>query len=75
MGLLVGHRSPTGLRITSGSVEAFKKEYVSLASIANSIGNTSSRGLMRFCGENGIDLLLASRNLLKKAPFCIACIR
>jgi hypothetical protein len=46
MGLLEGHRAPTGLRITNGSVEAFKTKYVSLASIANSIGTTSSRALL-----------------------------
>ena len=57
MGLLEGHRSPTGLRTTSGSVEAFKTKYVSLASIANSIGNTSSRALMRLCERHGIELL------------------
>jgi len=41
MGLLEGHRAPTGLRITNESVEAFKTKYVSLASIANSIGTHS----------------------------------
>jgi hypothetical protein len=58
MGLLEGDKAPTGLRITQVSVEAFKAKYVSLASIAKSIGTTSSRGLMRLCGENGIKLLL-----------------
>jgi hypothetical protein len=61
MGLLEGHRAPTGLRITNGSVEAFKTKYVSLASIANSIGTTSSRALMRLCERNGIKLLLVPR--------------
>jgi hypothetical protein len=41
IGLLEGHRAPTGLRITNESVEAFKTKYVSLASIANSIGTHS----------------------------------
>ena len=68
MGLLEGHRSPTGLRITSGSVEAFKTKYLSLASIANSIG-TSSRGLMHLCGENGIKLLLVPRTGEGAQPF------
>jgi hypothetical protein len=61
MDLLEGHMSPTGLKITTGSVEAFKAKYVSLASIANSIGTTSSRGLMHLCKQNGIGLLLAPR--------------
>ena len=61
MGLLEGHQAPTGLRITNGSVEAFKEKYVSLASIANSIGTTSSRGLMRLCGRHGIRLLLVPK--------------
>jgi hypothetical protein len=61
MGLLEGHRTPTGLRVTQESVEAFKREYVFLASIAKSIGTTSSRGLMRLCEENGIKLLLVPK--------------
>jgi len=61
MGLLEGHRAPTGLKITNGSVEAFKTKYVSLASIANSIGTTSSRALMRLCEGSGIKLLLVPR--------------
>ena len=61
MGLLEGHRSPTGLRITIGAIEAFKTKYVSLASIANSIGTTSTRGLMHLCEKNGIKLLLVPR--------------
>ena len=61
MGLLEGHRSPTGLRIRNESVEAFKTEYVALASIANSIGTTSTRGLMHLCKKAGIKLLLVPR--------------
>jgi hypothetical protein len=61
MGLLDGHRSPTGLRIGNESVEAFKMKYVSLASIANSIGATSTRGLMHLCEKTGIKLLLVPR--------------
>jgi len=60
-GLLEGHWSPTGLRITNGSVEAFKSRYISLASMANSIGATSTRGLMHRCEKNGIELLLVPR--------------
>jgi hypothetical protein len=60
MGLLEGHRSPTGLRITNGSVKAFKTKYVSLASIANSVGSSSSC-LMRLCARSGIKLLLVPR--------------
>jgi hypothetical protein len=61
MGLLEGHQAPTGLRITNGSVEAFKTKYVSLASIASSIGTSSSRGLMNLCEGHGIKLLLVHR--------------
>jgi len=61
LGLLEGHRSPTGLKITIGSVEAFKTKYLSLASIASSIGTTSTRGLMHLCERNRIKLLLVSR--------------
>jgi hypothetical protein len=61
MGLLKGRNTPTGLRITNGSVEDFKTRYVSLASIANSIGTTSSRGLMSLCERHGIEMLLVPR--------------
>ena len=57
MGLLAGCKTPTGLRITRESVDAFKEKYVSLASIANTFGS-SSRRLMRHCEEIGIELLL-----------------
>ena len=60
MGLLKGHRAPTGLRIPNESVAAFKEQYVTLASIADSIGS-SSRCLMRLCDENGINLLSVPR--------------
>jgi len=60
MGLLEGYRSPTGLRITSGSVAAFKREYASLASIGNRVAFTS-RCLMHLCERNGIKLLLVPR--------------
>jgi hypothetical protein len=61
MGLLEGHSSPAGVRITNGSVEAFKSRYISLASIANSIGTTSTRTLMHLCKKAGIKLLLVPR--------------
>jgi hypothetical protein len=61
MGLLDGHRSPTGLRIRNESVEAFKMKYISLASIANSIGAISTRGLMHLCEISGIKFLLVPR--------------
>jgi hypothetical protein len=61
MGLLEGHRAPTGLRITNESVEAFKTKYVSLASIAKSIGTTSSRGLIALCKQDGIELFMVPR--------------
>jgi hypothetical protein len=60
-GLLEGCTSPTGLRIRNESVEAFKTKYLSLASIANSIGATSTRGLMHLCKKAGIKLLLVPR--------------
>jgi hypothetical protein len=70
MGLLDGHKSPTCLRITNGSVEVFKSRYISLASIANSIGTTSTRGLMHRCEKNGIKLLLVPRTGQRaKQPF------
>jgi hypothetical protein len=59
-GLLEGHWTPTGLRITNKSVAAFQSEYVSLASMAKSIGS-SSRGLMHRYEENGINLLTVPR--------------
>jgi hypothetical protein len=58
MGLLEVHRTPTGLRATQESVEAFKRDCVSLASIARSIGTASSRGLMRLCEGNRTKLSL-----------------
>ena len=61
MGLLEGRGSPTGLRITNESVEAFKTKYVSLASIAKSIGTTSSRGLIALCKQDGIELFKVPR--------------
>jgi hypothetical protein len=70
MGLLEGHRSSTGLRITKGSVEVFKMKYISLASIAKSIGTTSTRGLMRRYEKNGIKLLLVPKTGQKgRQPF------
>jgi hypothetical protein len=61
MGLLEGHWSPTGLRIRNESIEAFKTEYVALASIANSIGATSTRGLMHLCEKTEIKFRLVPR--------------
>lgn len=61
MGLLDGYKTSTCLRITIRSAEAFKKDYVSLASVAKDIGTTSSRGLMRCCNKNGIQLLLVPK--------------
>lgn len=60
MGLLEGHRAPTGMRITRVSVETFKAKYVSLASIASSVRSSSSC-LMRLCGRSGIKLLSVPR--------------
>jgi TniQ len=61
MGLLEGHRSPTGLRITCESVLAFKTKYLSLAFIANCIGTTSTRGLTHLCAKIGIKVILVPR--------------
>jgi hypothetical protein len=70
MGLLDGHMSPAGLRITNESVEVFKTRYTALAPIAKSIGTTSARGLMQLCKKNGIKLLLVSRTGRKaRQPF------
>lgn len=60
MGLLAGKMTPTGMRITNRSVAAFQSEYVSLASIAKTIGS-SSGGLMRRCEEIGINVLTVPR--------------
>ena len=60
MDLLGGRRALTGLKITNGSVEAFKAKYVFLVSIANSVGSSSSC-LMRLCARSGIKLLLVPR--------------
>jgi hypothetical protein len=57
MGLIAGRKTPTGLRITRESVDAFKEDYVSLASVAYNSG-TSSRRLMRDCEGKGIELFL-----------------
>jgi len=57
LGLLEGSETPVGLRITDDSIEVFKRQYVSLASVAKSEG-TTSRAMMRHCKENGINMLL-----------------
>jgi hypothetical protein len=62
MGLLEGRSSPTGVRITNESIEAFKTRYVALASIAKSLDSTSTRGLMHFCRKIRIKLLLVPRS-------------
>jgi len=60
MGLLEGHLTPKGFRITNGSVSTFQSKYVSLASTARSVG-ASSRGLMRICRGNKIKMLVVPR--------------
>lgn len=59
LGLLHGTKSAVGLRITVESIEAFKGNYTSLASIAKEQG-ASSRALMQQCRDKEISLLLVS---------------
>ena len=60
MGLLRGRRVLKGLRITEESIAEFNRRYVSVASIANTIG-TSSRALMNFCFNRGIPMVHAQK--------------
>jgi hypothetical protein len=57
MGFLEGRKTPTGLRVTDESIEKFKQEFVSLASVARRMCSRS-RALMRQCDEHSIELLL-----------------
>lgn len=56
LGYLHGNKTPVGLRVKDDSIEAFSREYISLASIAKKEG-TSSRALMGRCKDIGITLL------------------
>ncbi len=59
LGLLCATKTPVGLRVKDDSIEAFRREYISLASIAKMEG-TSSRALKGRCKEIGIALLSVS---------------
>jgi hypothetical protein len=63
--LLRGRQTPKGLRLTEQSIAEFKKQYVSLASIAKTIG-TSSRALMSFCEKRGIPIVVAQKECQKR---------
>jgi len=56
-GLIDGWNTPTGLRISEKSIARFKKEYVSLASIAREMGRIS-RTLLRHCTAKHIPILV-----------------
>ena len=56
--LLEGRQTPKGLRVTEESIAEFKKQYISIASIAKAI-HSSSRGLIGFCKRCDIPLVAA----------------
>ena len=55
--LVQGKETPTGLRIFDASVAAFKRKYISLASIARTTPH-SAYALMRYCRKTGIPVVL-----------------
>lgn len=65
LGLLRGRRTPKGLRLTEESIAEFNEQYVSLASIAKTIG-TSSRALMSFCENRDIPMVVAQKECKKR---------
>lgn len=60
--------SRESLRISRASVDAFKKQYVSLSSIAADIDSSSKR-LLRLCGLGDIAVLSIPRSQSSPAPF------
>jgi hypothetical protein len=68
LGLLQNGATPVGLRIADESVTAFRREYISLAAIAKA-EQTSSRALMRRCGDRGISMLLVPMKRRGPQPF------
>jgi hypothetical protein len=68
LGLLQNGVTPVGLRIADESVTAFRSEYISLAAIAKA-EQTSSRALMRRCGDRGISMLLVPMKRRGPQPF------
>jgi hypothetical protein len=72
LGLLQGRELPVGLRVKLESAAAFGRDYIALATIAKN-ERTSSRAIMRRCGELGISLLLApTKRLGGPQPFILA---
>jgi len=59
-GLLASIRTPAGVRITEESIAQFKREYVSMASIAKAL-DTSSRALECSCEKNDISVVIIDR--------------
>ena len=59
-GLLASIRTPAGVRITEESIAQFKREYVSMTSIAKAL-DTSSRALESFCQKNDISVVIIDR--------------
>ncbi len=55
--LLDGGNTPTGLRISEASIAKFKKQYMSLVSIAREIGS-SAYGLMGYCAAKHIPMVV-----------------
>ena len=56
-GLLASRKTPVGVRITEESIAQFKREYVSMASIAEVL-DTSSRALESFSQKNDISVVI-----------------
>lgn len=56
-GLLASTETPAGARITEESIAQFKREYVSMVSIAKAL-DTSSRALACFCQKNDISVVI-----------------
>jgi len=56
-GLLASIRTPVGVRITEESIAQFKRQYVSMGSIAKAL-DTSSRALESFCQKNDISVVI-----------------
>jgi hypothetical protein len=64
--LLDGWNTRTGLRISEQSIAKFKKQYVSLVSIAREIGS-SAWGLMGHCAAKHIPMIVVPYNESKQA--------
>ena len=60
LSLLASKKTPVGVRISEESIAQFKREYVSMASIAKAL-DTSSRALESFCQKNDISVVIIHR--------------